>query len=89
MAQKYDLDSGGSDESLDMRDKSSLDRESISFCKNLETIRTQIVDEWTSMQAEAITKSSKEFMEQFLSYLGSYKNEHFPCLHFTISYTHH
>ena len=70
MAQKYDLNSAGSDEPLDMMDKKSLDRETISFCRNLVNIRTRVADEWTSMQVEAITKSSKEFMEHFLSYLG-------------------
>lgn len=65
MADKLRLGGVGSYQPLDMDDKSSLDREVSSFCRNLEAIKGKMIDEWALSQQEANIDSMKESKETF------------------------
>ena len=70
MADKHDVLSASSNKRLEAKDKESSDTEFSSFCRNLESIRTQVFDKRISMQTEALKKSSEAAMENLLSHLG-------------------
>ena len=86
MADKLRLGGAGSYQPLDMDDKSSLDREVSSFCRNLEAIKGKMIDEWALSQQEANIDSMKESKETFFFGIGSYEIKEFLIYHFVFVY---
>ena len=50
-----------SSKSLDMENEASLDEEFSIFCKNLATIQSKFLDDWTSNWIENDLRTAKEF----------------------------
>ena len=86
MADKIKLSGAGSFQPLGMDDKSSLDREVSSFCRNLEAIKGRMIDEWVFSQHEESVDSMKESKEAFFFYVGSYEITEFMIYCFVFVY---